>query len=50
MKQTFYILSILLLLNSCKASKTKIEKIDFKTEYKFSSEIENKVSTDTVPW
>jgi hypothetical protein len=31
-------------------SKNVIEKIDFKTEYKFSSEIENKVFTDTVPW
>ncbi|WP_157824485.1 hypothetical protein [Flavobacterium sp. ALD4] len=50
MKQTFYILSIVLLLSSCKVSKNVIEKIDFKTEYKFSSEIENKVFTDTVPW
>jgi hypothetical protein len=31
-------------------SKNVIEKIDFKTEYKFSSEIENKVFTDTAPW
>jgi hypothetical protein len=50
MKQTLYILFISFLLFSCKASKKRIEKIDFKTEYKFSSEIENKVSTDTVPW
>jgi len=27
-----------------------IEKIDFQTEYKFSSEIEDKVANDTVPW
>ena len=27
-----------------------VEKIDFKTEYKFSSEIEDKVEKDTVPW
>jgi hypothetical protein len=50
MKQTFYLLSIVLLSNSCKESKRLIEKIDFNTEYKFSSEIEDKVSTDTVPW
>lgn len=35
---------------SCRESKRKIEKIDFDTEYKFSSEIENKVEKDTVAW
>lgn len=30
--------------------KRVIEKIDFETEYKFSSEIEDKIAKDTVPW
>lgn len=38
------------MLSSCKEEKRIIEKIDFKTEYKFSSDIENKVAKDTVPW
>ena len=50
MKQTFYTLTIILLLTSCKVEKRVIEKIDFETEYKFSSEIEDKVAKDTVPW
>ncbi len=49
-EKAFYILTISLLLTSCKKEKRVIEKIDFKTEYKFSSEIENKVARDTVPW
>ena len=50
MKQTFYILTIILFLNSCKEEKRVIEKVEFETEYKFSSEIEDKVAKDTVPW
>ena len=50
MKNTFYILIIVILFNSCKGEKRVIEKIDFETEYKFSSEIEDKVKKDTVPW
>ncbi|MCF6298235.1 MAG: hypothetical protein L3J08_09690 [Flavobacteriaceae bacterium] len=50
MKRIFHTLTIILLLVSCKEEKRVIEKIDFKTEYKFSSEIEDKVVKDTVPW
>ena len=45
-----YCFTVILLLTSCKGKKRVIEKIDFKTEYKFSSEIEEKVAKDTVPW
>ena len=41
---------ILIAFSSCTESKREIEKIDFATEYKFSSEIEDKVAKDTVPW
>ena len=34
---------------SCK-KESNFEKIDFKTKYKFSSEIEDKIAKDTVPW
>lgn len=37
-------------LSSCNDSKRKIEKIDFKTEYKLSSSIEDKVAKDTISW
>ncbi len=50
MKKPFYILTIILLLNSCKEEKRITEKIDFTTEYKFSNEIEDKVAKDTIPW
>jgi len=50
MRQTFCILTIILLLTSCKEEKRVIEKIDFKTDYKFSSKIEDKIAKDTVPW
>lgn len=50
MKNTFYILGIIFSLSSCFGQKRVIEKIDFSTEYKFSSEIEDKVAKDTVPW
>ena len=50
MRNAFYILTIIILFASCKEEKRMVEKIDFKTEYKFSSEIEDKVEKDTVPW
>ena len=50
MKNAFYILTTIILLSSCKEEKRIIEKIDFETEYKFSSEIEDKIAKDTVPW
>ncbi|WP_044400164.1 hypothetical protein [Lacinutrix sp. Hel_I_90] len=50
MRQTFYILTIILLFTSCKEEKRVIEKIDFKTDYKFYSEIEDKIAKDTVRW
>ena len=50
MKKTLYILTIILLLNSCKEEKRLIEKINFETKYKFSSGIEDKVAKDTIPW
>jgi hypothetical protein len=50
MKNAFYILTIIILFNSCEKEKRVIEKIDFETKYKFSSEIEDKVAKDTVPW
>ncbi|MDT0553777.1 hypothetical protein [Urechidicola vernalis] len=42
--------SILIGFSSCRKEKRVIEKIDFKTHYKFSSEIEDKIAKDTVPW
>ena len=45
-----FILLLLIASTSCKKEKLKAEKIDFKTKYKFSSEIENKLAKDTVPW
>jgi hypothetical protein len=50
MRETFYILTVILLLTSCKEEKRTIEKIDFETNYKFSSVIENETSKDTVNW
>jgi len=42
--------AILIGFSSCKEKERVIEKINFETEYKFSSEIEDKVEKDTVPW
>ncbi|MFD2568243.1 hypothetical protein [Pseudotenacibaculum haliotis] len=36
-------------LTSCKESRN-VKKIDFTNHYKFSSEIEDKIAKDTVPW
>ena len=52
-KKIFQILLISIIslsLSSCVKSKGIIQKTDFKNEYKFSSEIEDKVAKDTVPW
>ena len=38
------------LLISCQQEKQLLEKIEFKTDYKFSAQIEDKVQKDTVPW
>lgn len=50
LKRTFCILTIILLLNSCKKEKRIIEKIDFKNHYTFSSEIEAKLAKDTTSY
>lgn len=41
---------VLILVSSCQEKTPVIQEIDFKTDYKFSSEIETKIATDTVPW
>mgnify|MGYP000870702975 CR=1 FL=1 len=40
MKSTFYIFAITIITTSCIAERKMIEKIAFKTDYKFSAEIE----------
>ncbi len=50
MKNHFILIIILLSVISCKNEKTIIETIEFNNEYKFSSEIESKVKTDTIAW
>jgi len=50
MKNTLYILGIIFLLVSCNDEKRVIQKIDFESHYKFSSEIENKIAKDTTAW
>ncbi len=50
MRQAFFLITILFLITSCKEEKRLIEKIDYKTDYKFSSEIEERIAKDTVPW
>ncbi|HEB62784.1 MAG TPA: hypothetical protein ENI82_06500 [Bacteroidetes bacterium] len=50
MKQTFYLFIVISIFTSCNVTKRAVEKIDFTTKYKFSSEIEDKVARDTVPW
>jgi 16S rRNA U1498 N3-methylase RsmE len=42
--------TILIGFTSCNEYKRVIEKIDFKIDYKFSSEIEDKIAKDTLPW
>jgi hypothetical protein len=43
-------ITTLFAFSNCNDVQSEIEKIDFKTNYKFSSEIENKIVSDTVPW
>ena len=50
MKKLLYILIIIFSISSCKREKRIIEKIDFKTRYKFSSVIKNKLAKDTISW
>ncbi len=50
MKNQFILTLILLSIISCTNEKRVIEKIEFNNEYKFSSEIESKVKTDTIDW
>lgn len=47
MKQAFFLLTIILLITSCKEDKRVVEKIDFKTEYKFNSEIEKDIKEES---
>ncbi|QXP60841.1 hypothetical protein [Olleya sp. HaHaR_3_96] len=44
MKKIAYLITIVLLFNACQKEKRSIEKIDFNTNYKFSSDIENGAS------
>jgi len=48
MKQTLYVLAIIYLLTSCKVDKRIVEKIDFETQYKFSSEIEGEIAKENA--
>jgi len=50
MKKLIITISIFLFLYSCDQDKRVMEKIDFTTEYKFKSEIEDKVAKDTTLW
>jgi hypothetical protein len=50
MRNIFYTLIFILSLSSCNEEKRQIEKIDFQTTYKFSSEIEDFIARDTTPW
>ena len=48
MKKTFHLLTLIILLNSCVENKSEIKMVEFKSKYKFNSEIEEKIKTDTV--
>jgi hypothetical protein len=48
MKQTIYLLTSIILFLSC--TEREIQQIEFSTEYKFTSEIEEQILTDTIPW
>jgi len=50
MRNKFIVISILFSIISCTNKKIIIEKIEFNNKYRFSSEIENKVKTDTIAW
>ncbi len=49
MRYSFYFVVLSLLFISCH-EKGHLEKINFKSEYKFSNDIETQVEKDTVPW
>jgi len=48
MKQTTLLLLSIYLFVSC--TEREIQQIEFSTEYKFTSEIEEQILTDTIPW
>ncbi len=48
MKHITSLLLTIFLFGSC--SKREIQQIDFSTDYKFTSEIEEQILTDTIPW
>lgn len=48
MKQITLLLISIYLFGSC--TKREIQQIDFSTGYKFTSEIEEQILTDTIPW
>ena len=50
MRNILYTLIFIISLVSCKEEHGKIEKIDFESTYKFSSEIENTLAKDTTAW
>jgi hypothetical protein len=50
MKNRLILIIISLSIVSCTNEKRILEKIEFNNEYKFSSEIERKVKTDTIAW
>lgn len=49
MKNIIYLIPVVILLINCK-SKNIYEKIEFENNYKFDSEIQEKLATDTVGW
>ena len=50
MKNKLLLIIILLSIASCTNEKRIVKKIEFNNEYKFSSEIESKVKSDTIAW
>lgn len=50
MKHTFYTLGLIIFLIACTNEKRVVQKIDFESPYKISSEIENKLAIDTTAW
>lgn len=50
LKVQYTFIGFLFVVASCAQESKNIKIIDYKTEYKFSSQIEEKVTKDTVPW
>lgn len=50
MKQVTLLLVVLLLCGACEKEKRTVTTIDFTTAYKLSTEIEEQVAKDTIPW